>query len=49
MLFLAAILRVWVRPSAEANDLLAATRARLGHLGLTIITLVYLLTSFWQR
>jgi hypothetical protein len=49
MLLLTAILRVWVPRDPEANDLLAGIRLRIGHLGLTIIALVYVLISFWQR
>jgi len=49
MLFLSAILRVWVPREPAANDLLAEARLRLGHVGLTIIALVYVLVSFWQR
>ncbi len=49
MLLLTAILRVWVPRDPEANDLLAGIRLRVGHLGLTIIALVYVLISFWQR
>ena len=49
MLFLTAILRVWQPREAEPNDLLAEARLRLGHLGLTIIALVFVLVTFWQR
>jgi hypothetical protein len=49
MLLLIAILRVWLPRDPEANDLLAGIRLRVGHLGLTIIALVYVLISFWQR
>jgi hypothetical protein len=49
MLFLAAILRFSPPPQSTANDLLAEARLRLGHLGLTIIALVYVLITFWQR
>jgi hypothetical protein len=49
MLLLTAILRVWSPRDPEANDLLAGIRLRVGHLGLTIIALVYVLISFWQR
>jgi hypothetical protein len=48
MLFLAAILRFSL-PQPQPNDLLAQVRLRLGHLGLTIIALVYVLITFWQR
>ena len=33
----------------KPNDLLAGIRLRVGHLGLTIIALVYVLITFWQR
>jgi hypothetical protein len=49
MLLLTAILRVWSPRDPEPNDLLAGIRLRVGHLGLTIIALVYVLISFWQR
>jgi hypothetical protein len=49
MLLLAAILRFSLPSQSTANDLLAETRLRLGHLGLTIIALVYVLITFWQR
>jgi hypothetical protein len=45
MLFLAAILRFSL-PQPQPNDLLAQVRLRLG---LTIIALVYVLITFWQR
>lgn len=48
MLFLAAILRFSL-PQPQPNDLLAQVRLRLGHVGLTIIALVYVLITFWQR
>ena len=49
MLLLTAILRVWSPRDAEPNDLLAGIRLKVGHLGLTIIALVYVLITFWQR
>jgi hypothetical protein len=49
MLLLSAILRVWLPREPEANDLLAETRLKLGNLGLTIIALVFILVTFWQR
>lgn len=49
MLLLTAILRVWLPRDPEPNDLLAGFRSRIGHLGLTIIALVYVLITFWQR
>jgi hypothetical protein len=48
MLFLAAILR-FSPPPPPPNDLLAEVRLRIGHIGLTIITLIYVLVTFWQR
>jgi hypothetical protein len=48
MLFLAAVLRLSVSREPAANDLLAQARLRLGHLGLTVIALVYVLITFWQ-
>jgi hypothetical protein len=49
MLLLTAILRVWSPRDAEPNDLLAGIRLKVGHLGLTIIALVYVLITLWQR
>ena len=43
MLLLTAILRVWSPRDPKPNDLLAGFRMRIGHLGLTIIALVYIL------
>jgi hypothetical protein len=47
MLFLSAFARM-VPPEPEANDLLAESRAALGHLGLTIIAIVFILVTFWK-
>ncbi len=49
MLLMSAILRVWLPREPEPNDLLAEVRVRLGHAGLTLIALVYVLVTFWQR
>ena len=49
MLLLSTILRVWLPPEPRPNDLLAPALQRLGHLGLTVIALVFVLVSFWQR
>jgi len=49
MLLLSAILRIWLPRDPKPNDLLAGIRLRVGHLGLTIIALVYILITFWQR
>jgi hypothetical protein len=49
MLPLSAILRVWSAREPEPNDLLAQARVRMGHLGLTVIALVFVLITFWQR
>jgi hypothetical protein len=48
MLFLAAISRLMNPPEPSANDLLAGSRAALGHLSLTIIALVLVLLTFWK-
>jgi hypothetical protein len=49
MLFLAAIARVIVprEPESQNGDL--SVKSRLGHVGLTVIALVYVLVSLWQR
>jgi hypothetical protein len=48
MLFLAAFSRLVGPSEPAANDLLAGSRAALGHLSLTIIALVFVLTTFWK-
>jgi hypothetical protein len=47
MLFLSAFARI-VPQESEPNDLLAQPRAALGHLGLTIIAVVFVLVTFWK-
>jgi hypothetical protein len=47
MLFLAAIVRFTLPRESESNDLLV--QSRLGHAGLTVITLVYLLIFLWRQ
>jgi hypothetical protein len=47
MLFLAVTSRFAAPPESQPNDLLV--RSRLGHLGLTIIALVYVLITLWQH
>jgi hypothetical protein len=46
MIFLAAFARLSAAPEPPANDLLAKSRAALGHMGLIVITLVYVLVTF---
>jgi hypothetical protein len=50
MLFLAAFNQIWAprEQEAEGNDLLAESHAALGHLGLTVIALVFVLITFWK-
>ena len=47
MLFLSAIVRIALPREPESNDLLV--QSRIGHLGLTVIALVYVLVTLWQR
>jgi hypothetical protein len=47
MLFLAAFARI-IPPEPEPNDLIAQPNAALGHLGLTVIALVFVLLTFWK-
>jgi hypothetical protein len=47
MLFLSAFSRLVPR-EPEPNDLLAQSRAAIGHLGLTIIAIVFVLITFWK-
>jgi hypothetical protein len=48
MIFLSAFSRLTAAPEAHANDLLAKAHAALGHLGLTLIALVFVLLNFWR-
>jgi len=47
MLLLAAFARM-VPTDPDPNDLLARQNAALGHLGLTIIAVVFILLTFWK-
>lgn len=47
MLFLAAIARFTLPREPQPNDLLA--QSRLGHVGLTVIALVYVVVTLWQQ
>jgi hypothetical protein len=47
MLFLSAFASLIPR-DPEPNDLLAQTHAAVGHLGLTIIAIVFVLVTFWK-
>jgi hypothetical protein len=47
MLLLSAFARLIPR-EPEANDLLAESHAALGHVGLTIIAIVFVLVTFWK-
>jgi len=49
MLLLSTILRFSLPPEPRPNDLLAPALQRLGHVGLTVIALVFVLITFWQR
>lgn len=48
MLFLAAISSFLTPAEPPANDLVASPRAALGHISLTVIALVFVLTTFWK-
>lgn len=48
MLFLSAFARIVPPGDAEPNDLLAQSRAAMGHVGLTIIAIVFVLVTFWK-
>jgi hypothetical protein len=49
MLCIAALLRMSQPQEHPPNDLMAQARMRLGYLGFTLMALVYILVSFWQR
>ena len=48
MLFLAAITRLQPPREEEPNELLAQAHESLGHLGLTIIAVVFVVLTFWK-
>ena len=48
MLFLAALARLHPARDDEPNDLLAQQHAALGHLGLTVIAVVFVVLTFWK-
>ena len=48
MLFLAALTSLRPPRKDQPNDLLAQQHAALGHLGLTIIALVFVVLTFWK-
>jgi hypothetical protein len=48
MIFLAAFARLSAPPEPKPNDLLAKSRAAIGHLGLIIISLVFVLVTYWK-
>ncbi|HWX80391.1 MAG TPA: hypothetical protein VNZ02_09885 [Steroidobacteraceae bacterium] len=48
MLFLAAFARLRPARDDQPNDLLAQRHAALGHLGLTVIAVVFVLLTFWK-
>jgi len=47
MLFLCAFARL-IPSEPDPNDLLAESHAAIGHLGLTVIAVVFVLLSFWK-
>jgi len=47
MLFLTAIVRLAPPFEPQSDDLLA--QSRLGHAGLTVIALIYVLVTLWQQ
>lgn len=49
MLFLSAVMHLSAPRAIEPNDLLAESRQRIGHVGLTVIALVFVLVTFWQH
>ena len=48
MLFLAALSQLRPVRDDEPNDLLAERQAALGHLGLTVIAVVFVVLTFWN-
>jgi hypothetical protein len=48
MLFLTAIVRLAPPFQPQSDDLLLV-QSRLGHAGLTVIALIYVLVTFWQQ
>lgn len=49
MLLLITILGLIERSDVRPNDLLAEARWRVGNGALTVISLVYILITYWQR
>ncbi len=47
MLFLAAVNRLAQAREDQSNDLLV--KSRLGHVGLTVVALIYVLVTMWQQ
>ena len=47
MLFLSAIVRIARPQEPQSNDLLV--QSRIGHMGFTVIALVYVLVTLWQQ
>jgi hypothetical protein len=47
MLFLTAIVRLAPSVQPPSDDLVG--QSRLGHAGLTVIALIYVLVTFWQQ
>jgi hypothetical protein len=47
MLFLSAIVRLALPREPQSNDLLV--QSRVGHVGLTVIALIYVLVTLWQQ
>ncbi len=48
MLLLVAIAHLVPAPAQQADQVLRRSQAALGHLGLTLIALVYVLVVVWQ-
>jgi hypothetical protein len=48
MLCIAAITHLWVPRETEPNEVATQAHESLGHLGLTVIALVFVLLTFWK-
>jgi hypothetical protein len=49
MLFLTALFSIWPPGEPQANDLLAKSRSRIGHVSSSVIALIFVLLTLWQQ
>lgn len=49
MLFLTALFSIWPPGESEPNELLAKRHVAVGHVSLSVIALIFVLLTLWQR